>query len=393
MAKCDFRYSEVSSRYVARARRSDGCVRSGAGKATVERSFDANGDPVTSTAPVAAVADETWDAHDRIPRILLVDDDPTAILILGGILKGIADIRFATSGLSALEIARDDVPDLVLLDIEMPDVSGLEVCAAMKSDPILRDIPVVFITGHSTADDEIAGLAAGAVDFIAKPPLAPLVVARVRTHLRLKLLTDSLRHSAMADPVTGVGNRRQLESILPKEWLRALREGSPIAMLMIDVDYFKEYNDTYGHRAGDLCLRQVAEAISSITEGSADMLTRYGGDEFALVMPRTDADLAQEVADDLVAGIAEIALPHSSSHISEVVTVSIGVSAFEPVAQRDAATSELLPPPTVTGPDELLLAADRALYAAKQDGRSRAYFRAIAPMSAVSLPMSGHAEQ
>ena len=197
----------------------------------------------------------------------------------------------------------------------------------------------------------------------------------------------------MADPVTGVGNRRQLESILPKEWLRTLREGSPISLLMIDVDFFKEYNDTYGHRAGDICLRQIAQSITHITQGSADMLTRYGGDEFALVMPRTDADLAQEVADDLVAGVAELGLPHSTSHISDVVTVTIGVSAFEPMAQRSTTTSELAAPPTVTGPDDLLLAADRALYAAKQDGRSRAYFRAIAPIVAASFPISGPAEQ
>lgn len=352
----------------------------------MERAFDASGLPLDAGADVS---DDPWNSHDRIPRILLVDDDPTAILVLGGILKGLAEIRFATSGSSALDIAREDIPDLVLLDIEMPDVSGLEVCAAMKSDPILRDVPVIFITGHSTAEDEIAGLAAGAVDFIAKPPLAPLVLARVRTHLRLKLLTDSLRHSAMADPVTGVGNRRQLESVLPKEWLRALREGSPIALLMIDVDYFKEYNDTYGHRAGDVCLRQIAQAITQITQGSADLLTRYGGDEFALVMPRTDADLAQEVGDDLVAGVAELGLPHSSSHISETVTVTIGVSAFEPLQTRTVTHTDSDAPPTVIGPDDLLMAADRALYAAKNDGRSRAYYRAIHAAGAVAPAVVG----
>lgn len=192
-------------------------------------------------------------------NILLVDDDPRTIQILARILAQSGNLRFATNGQEALRLARESVPDLVLLDAEMPGLSGFQVCAAMKADPALSDVPVVFVTGHSDSTFEVAAFELGAVDFISKPVSAPLVLARVQTQLRVKRLTDELRRVATTDGLTGVANRRQFDDVLGREWLRARRAGDPMALLMIDVDHFKLYNDRYGHPAGDSCLRKVRQ--------------------------------------------------------------------------------------------------------------------------------------
>jgi DNA-binding response OmpR family regulator len=163
--------------------------------------------------------------------ILLVDDDPTVIGVLGTILQEFGRLRFATSGQDALRMARQSVPDLILLDIEMPGMSGFDVCAAMKEMPLLMDVPIIFITSHEDDEHEVAGLALGAADFITKPPRAPQVVARVRMHLRMKQLADALRNAAYQDGLTQIANRRQFEETLHREWLRAQRVGSPTALL------------------------------------------------------------------------------------------------------------------------------------------------------------------
>lgn len=316
-----------------------------------------------------------WSEGDKPPSILIVDDDASAILVLSRILADLGRLRFATSGTEALRLAQQEAPDLVLLDIEMPDMSGLEVCTALKHDSVGQDIPVIFITSHHGQDDELAGLAAGAVDFIAKPPLAPLVQARVRTHLRLKRLTDILRQSATQDAVTGTSNRRQLEESMPKLWLRSLREAQPLSLLMVDVDFFKEYNDSCGHLEGDRVLRAVAETIQGSLTSDRDLLARYGGDEFALVLPDTGPDAAEAVAARITGHLADLAIPHPASRIGTVVTVSIGGSTHLPDT-GDGPTSESRR--TLIGPDDLLLVADSALYDAKQAGRGCARFRPMA---------------
>lgn len=320
-----------------------------------------------------------WSDGDKRPSILIVDDDASAILVLSRILGGLGRLRFATSGTQALHLAQQESPDLVLLDIEMPDMSGLDVCTALKHDSAGHDIPVIFITSHHSQDDELAGLAAGAVDFIAKPPLAPLVQARVRTHLRLKRLTDILRQSATQDAVTGISNRRQLEESLPKLWLRSLRESQPLSLLMVDVDFFKEYNDTCGHLEGDRVLRTVAGAIQSSLTSDRDLLARYGGDEFALVLPDTGPTAAEAVAARITDHLADLAIPHPASRIGTVVTVSIGGSTHLPDV-GDGPTTESRR--ALIGPDDLLLVADSALYDAKQAGRGCARFRPMAGATA-----------
>ncbi|MBL8485390.1 MAG: response regulator, partial [Rhodocyclaceae bacterium] len=190
--------------------------------------------------------------------ILLVDDNPPAIQLMGRMLADHGELRFATSGPAALALMRGAPPDLVLLDAEMPGMSGFEVCTAMKCEADLADIPIIFVTGHDSPEFEVAALDMGAADFIAKPVHEPLLRARVRTQLRLKTLADELRRVAAQDDLTGTANRRGFERALEREWRRSQRTGEPLSLMIIDVDHFKLYNDHYGHVAGDAALSAVA---------------------------------------------------------------------------------------------------------------------------------------
>jgi PleD family two-component response regulator len=188
--------------------------------------------------------------------ILLVDDDCTVVRILSHILSDFAPLRFATSGRLALKLARESVPDLVLLDVDMPELSGFEVCKAFKSDTTLAQVPIIFITSHESPQLEALGMKLGAADFISKPPHAPLVLARVRTYQRLKMLSDTLRSAVTMDFLTGAVTRRQLEKALTQEWLRAQRSAAPLAVLLVDIDRFTAYNAEFGEEKGDACLQR-----------------------------------------------------------------------------------------------------------------------------------------
>jgi diguanylate cyclase (GGDEF)-like protein len=303
-------------------------------------------------------------------KILLVDDDVTSIAVLRRALADLGQLRFATSGTDALRLARDSVPDLVLLDVEMPGMTGFEVCAAMKSDPLLHDIPIIFITSHDGIDQEVTGLTLGAADFIAKPLRPALVIARARTQLTMKSMADALRRAATTDIVTGVANRRKFEDALAFEWARATRTRAPLSLLMVDVDFFKAYNDCYGHRAGDDCLKAVANAMGLAVRRATDLLARYGGEEFAVLLPETSQHGASKVVQELLREIDALALPHPSSLVTSHVTVSVGAATLERVgepldADRGGAGTGT--------PADLVVAADHALYAAKRAGRHRAH--------------------
>lgn len=289
--------------------------------------------------------------------ILLVDDAPTNIQMLNETLKDGYHLFFATNGRDALRIASESVPDLVLLDVIMPDMDGYEVCRTLKADPVLRDIPIIFITAMNQQEDEAVGLELGAVDYIAKPFNPTIVRLRIRNQIELKRQRDLLARLSHLDGLTGIPNRRSLNDVLDREWRRGSRSQRPLSLLMLDIDYFKAYNDSCGHLAGDDCLRAVAQSLKGSLGRAADFIGRYGGEEFLAILPETDESGALIVANDILSAVAGLNIPHPASPLGPTVTISIGCATA--VAQREAQ------------PDCLLQAADKALYQAKQEGRNR----------------------
>lgn len=290
-------------------------------------------------------------------KVLIVDDSPTSLKVLGELLKADYAVYVATSGKAALEKAVADPPDLILLDIIMSDLDGYEVCRRLKAEESTKDIPVIFITAKSEEDDEVRGLALGAVDYITKPFRLPIVKARVQTHLELKRKTDILESISSKDGLTGIFNRRQFDTVFTVEWKRALRNKRPLAVIMIDIDCFKLYNDNYGHQAGDECLKAVARTLSDTLQRASDFVARYGGEEFVVILPETDPDTAFFIGKKLRSSVAALKIEHSFSTVAPYVTVSVGVASAVPALDMDSQT--------------LLELADNALYEAKQSGRNR----------------------
>jgi len=320
--------------------------------------------------------------------ILLVDDDPSAIQLLGRMLADVGNLRFATSGKDALQLAHESAPDLVLLDAEMPGMSGFQILEEFKADPALADVPVIFVTSHSEPAFELTGFELGAADFIAKPVSAPLVVARVKTQLRVKRIADELRRIATIDALTGVANRRGFDEALEHEWRRARRAGDPLALLMIDVDHFKSFNDRYGHPAGDVCLRAVAQALVSTSQRPADLVARYGGEEFVVLLPQTPRLGAEHVAHSILDAVEALAIRHDASSAAPHVTVSVGVTCYD-----DASECWVAPPADSRAADlnarcsalDLVRAADKALYHAKRSGRAQAMMLDICDVDAPQM--------
>jgi diguanylate cyclase (GGDEF)-like protein len=295
---------------------------------------------------------------DEKPLILIVDDTPANIQVLADGLRADYRVKVATNGPTALELAcRDGGPDLVLLDVMMPDMDGYEVIRRLKAAEATRNLPVIFITAKSDPGDETQGFELGAVDYIAKPFHMPIVRARVRTHIDLKRKSDLLESLARLDGLTRVPNHRSFQETLQHEWLRARRHGWPLAIVMADVDCFKQYNDNFGHAAGDACLRHIASLLSGAIRRPADFLGRYGGEEFVALLPQTELDGAFGSAERMRQAVEGAAIHHPLSAVVPVVTVSLGVASEIPAEER--------------APAALVDAADRALYRAKREGRNR----------------------
>ncbi|MBF0152327.1 MAG: diguanylate cyclase [Magnetococcales bacterium] len=314
-----------------------------------------------------------------LPRLLIIDDDVAAIQLLQNILKGQGQAFFATNGADGLLRAQENLPDLILLDADMPDMSGFDVCAALKADVRMAAVPIIFVTSYSDIENETRALQLGAVDFISKPFSPPVVKARVHNHLLLKQHIDSLHRRATTDGLTGIANRRSFDETLDVEWRRAARRQEPLALLMLDVDHFKRFNDHYGHPVGDDCLRAVAQVLATAAQRSGDLAARYGGEEFAFLLPNTGREAAMGIAKALCARVMALRIPHCQSDVANQVTVSIGVfSLVVPCANQPD------PPPSCpdlehrftckNGPATLVKAADQGLYLAKTSGRNRAAF-------------------
>ena len=296
-------------------------------------------------------------APERKPRLLLVDDEPVNIQLMHRVFAEDCQVFMATSGAQALEITERQTPDLILLDIEMPDMDGFEVCRRLKAEESSRNIPVIFVTSHSDPAQETQGLEVGAVDFISKPINPSVLRARARTQLLLKFQSDVLRDMVFLDGLTGVYNRRYFDQQLELEWARATRHASPLSLLILDVDSFKRYNDHYGHQAGDQCLREIGTLLKTSLKRTTDIVARYGGEEFVCLLPETPHEQALHLASNIEQRVRLHAMPHEASDVSPVVTVSIGV-ATSAAPQGQAR--------------DLLVLADQQLYRAKGEGRARA---------------------
>ena len=310
--------------------------------------------------------------------ILIVDDNPVNLDLLSGMLldRGYR-VRVATNGRRAISAARSAVPDLVMLDINMPEMDGYEVCRQLKGDETTVGVPIIFISALDNAIDKVKAFQTGGADYVTKPFQFEEVLARIEIQLKISRLqremerkNEELRQSNLQleranrmlralsylDALTGIANRRHFEESLEQEWRRAERAGTKLSLLMVDIDYFKRLNDTQGHQCGDECLRIVAEALSDALRRAGDLAARYGGEEFAVLLPNTDREGAARIGEQIRAHVERLGIANAGA-VPPVVTVSVGAATTEPLLD--------------VAPAALVDAADRALYRAKNAGRNR----------------------
>ncbi|WP_289021397.1 diguanylate cyclase [Desulfobacter postgatei] len=288
--------------------------------------------------------------------ILIVDDERANLIVLNDLLKAEYHVLPAKSGTQALERIKTESPDLILLDVNMPEMDGYEVCRQLKSQERTRNIPIVFVTTLDSLENEEKGLLLGALDYISKPFHPPIVKARVKNILTFVLHKKLLEEMANLDGLTKIPNRRSFEEALTVEWNRCMRTCDPFSLAMLDVDFFKLFNDTYGHNAGDDALRAVGAILFENAKRSCDTVARYGGEEFVLLLPGTDAEGALTLTDKIRLSIKKLRIPHSHSSVCKYMTVSAGGATQIPKAGRS--------------PIDLLKCADNMLYKAKKQGRN-----------------------
>lgn len=288
-------------------------------------------------------------------NILVIDDDPTSLHLIADILEPNGyDLSFGVKGEDATKQATANT-DLILLDYHLPDANGIEVCKLLKSIPALASIPVIFITANQDHKLEAEGLDAGAVDFITKPYSAAVMKARVRTHVALKRQTDLLTRLTRIDDLTGVSNRRYVFEVGAREFSRAKRIHAPMCAMVLDIDFFKKINDSYGHDVGDKALKVFASTIANRVR-SHDIFGRIGGEEFVALLADTGKEDAMGLAENLLNRVRNIAIDIDGYDVPLKLTVSIGL------ASRTDQDEDL---------QALIKRADENLYTAKQSGRDK----------------------
>ena len=289
--------------------------------------------------------------------ILIADDDPVNLKQLYQALRGEYRVLFAKDGIEAVDLTAQNLPDLLILDIVMPGLDGYAVLKAVKSNQDTKDIPVVFVSSKGEVVDETQGLELGAVDYWIKPLSNEIVRARARIQLELTRHRKELAALAEIDGLTNILNRRGFDRALDREWRRCARSGAPLSTVIIDVDNFKQYNDVYGHTAGDDCLRTIGEILSVTLKRPADVAARHGGEEFACILPETDGEGARFIAEEIRAAIEQAGLEHIKNDPYNCITASLGVASIKPGDD--------------VVPGDLLKNADEALYRSKASGRNR----------------------
>ncbi|NJK33495.1 MAG: diguanylate cyclase [Oscillatoriales cyanobacterium SM2_2_1] len=321
-------------------------------------------------------------------QILVADPNPHSLRLLSNLLlrRGYRVIC-VRDGMEAWQEALDVLPDLIVVDTRMPTIDGFVLCDHLKSEPVTQSIPIIFMGGRDDVLTQVRAFESGGVDYLSRPFQMAEVMARIENQLSLRRLqkqlesqnellrqeiqqrreveqalqgaNDEFQRLAHQDGLTEVANRRRFDQQLHQEWLRLTREQSPLSLLMCDIDFFKNYNDTYGHLEGDHCLQRVAGALREAVRRPADLVARYGGEEFAILMPNTDTSGAAVIAEQMRQQVAQLQILHEDSAIAHHVTISIGVATLQPVPNSEPAI--------------LITSADYALYRAKELGRNRVY--------------------
>lgn len=305
-------------------------------------------------------------------KILIVEDSRSNLLVLTQYVEQFGAIALpAENGEKAVEIFSRERPDMVLLDVVLPDIDGFVVAKRIRAMENPGEwTPIIFLSSLGKDEDIERGISAGGDDYLHKPVSQIVLNAKIRAMQRIIQMRTSLvvlarkldtanqelKRLSASDGLTGIANRRFFDEYISREWRRARRNSSSMALLMCDVDHFKLYNDTYGHQAGDDCLKQVAQAIAGNLERASDIACRYGGEEFAVILPESAMGGTLFVAEKIRHAIHSLNIPHSASQLGRV-TLSIGIAALTPDVDNS--------------PDELIKAADLALYRAKHEGRDR----------------------
>ncbi|QOY92670.1 diguanylate cyclase [Massilia sp. UMI-21] len=298
----------------------------------------------------------------EMQKVLVADDDAINREVLGELLKPEYTVLLAKNGAQTLERAARHLPDLILLDVMMPDMDGYEVLRRLRADPQTEHISVIFISGLDRPEDEASGLKMGASDYITKPFNQTVVMARVALHLQVVRQRRMLERLANIDGLTELANRRRFDEVYAREWQRARRGVRPLSLALLDIDAFKQYNDRYGHPAGDRALRAVARLAAGAMRRPGDLAARYGGEELVLLLPETGAPEALQVVSQLRQAVAGLMIAHEASSVAPVLTASVGGATLEPDGAEAAPA--------------LFEAADAELYRAKQAGRNRVSWRA-----------------
>jgi two-component system chemotaxis family response regulator WspR len=319
--------------------------------------------------------------------VLLVDDQK---MIAEGIRRMLADepgieFHYCDDPKQAITRAVEVKATTVLQDLVMPDIDGMTLVRFYRANPATKDVPVIVLSSKDDPNIKSDAFANGATDYLVKLPDRVELIARIRAHSKSYLaqrerdaayqalrdmqaqlrdmntqLTRSnleLQRLSSLDGLTGIANRRQFDDVLDREFRRAQRNFTPLSLILLDIDYFKRFNDSNGHQAGDDCLKLAARTLERVIHRPGDLVARYGGEEFVVVLPETDESGARRVAERLLEEVRDLNVPHPSSEVASVVTASLGVATFQPDRQRQT--------------EELVAAADAALYQAKEQGRNR----------------------
>ncbi|MBP7901703.1 MAG: diguanylate cyclase [Spirochaetes bacterium] len=290
-------------------------------------------------------------------KVLIIEDSLSFAAYLSDVLSDSYAVSVAHNASDGLRTALTVQPEIILLDLVLPDVDGYEAFKSIKANKMLSDIPIIFVSAVSEIKDQTRGLELGAVDYIVKPINPDIVRAKIKNHIKIKHDFERLENISLKDPLTMVGNRRLFDERLDAEWRRAKRDGFSLGLFMLDIDFFKNFNDTEGHIAGDKCLKAVAGAISTSLKRGGDIVARYGGEEFAAILPGINLEAAQRVAERIIENVKKLQIRHPDSSVSEFVMLSIGGAIALPCAETEMF--------------DIVKKADVALYSAKKNGRNR----------------------